>query len=938
MSALLLPPSLHTIPTETTDARWRVCLLGGVRLGDGQNETTHLPNRAVVALLALLALRPQRAYAREELIEMLWPGVARDTGRNRLRQVLHALRGLLAPADGTGTTAVIADRLSVRAAPGAFSCDALDFEAAARGGRDADALALYTGDLLPGFYDEWIDLERLRLAALFDRLDAGRAQRAPPASPQRLALGRAAARRIFPPAAAPGAAPGARSLPVYLTRFFGRDAESARLRQEVLDERLVTLLGLGGSGKTRLAVELAATLKASAGVPAAPFDIVAFVALVGCTTLADFTAALLASLRLTPQDEDAIDALATALDSSRVLLVLDNFEQLDRACAGAVAALLERVPGLHLLVTSRRVLGLDGEHVRAVSPLDLPATGTALCEAAMNPAVALFADRARAARADFRVSARNVDALVELTHLLEGLPLAIELAAARVRSIAPAEMAALLRTTRTTPVALELLARSGPRAGTDPRHASMLRAIEWSWRLLDAEQERVLLALTVFHGGFTARAAAAVCALAPQRAGIALDGLLAHSMLRSTDADGCTLRFSLFEPIREYAAARLDVQGAPALRARHRAWLVEWARTLPPTPVLAELRAEIANLRAALASAVDDGQPGQAIELMLALHRALVDEDLPLDALAVVERAVERCADPMLRSQGHTLLAPLLFAAGSGACALRHAEQGLSEAPPDPALRSVALYTMARVRWRATRDAQGLPVLLEEAFALAELAGGTEVQAEVLALRAFIAAACHADHAGAEALHASALALWEQRGNQHAIDRGRYNLACSAQYGGHNAQALARLAEVAASARRLHNWRRLAESLNVRGNALSGLRRWSEAVQTYRECIELAWERRAMHDLAYGLWNLPRALAHVRQPREALTIASFAARFWEMRFAALSAVDRHYLRLVRRLAGRCLDVAGADRCWAEGARLALPDAVALALQASRQAP
>jgi tetratricopeptide (TPR) repeat protein len=465
----------------------------------------------------------------------------------------------------------------------------------------------------------------------------------------------------------------------------------------------------------------------------------------------------------------------------------------------------------------------------------------------------------------------------------------------------------------------------------------MLHVVEWSWKLLRPAQAKLLADLTVFHGGFTVRAAGSVCGLTAVAAGIALDELLAHSLLYTSQTDGSGQRFSLFEPIREYAAGQIDDADAPTLRARHRAWFTAWGQGLPPTPPLAELRAEMPNLRAALASALADGVPEQAVQLALPLHRALEDIELPGEALALLESAVLGCADGALRSRGHSLLGPMLFSCGRGADALRHAELGLCDAPAEPALHAQALHALARVRWRTTRDAIGLPAVLDQALALAVATGEIEVQAGVHALRGFIATAQGGDPAGAEALHAHALALWEMRGNQHAIDSGRYNLAATAQSAGRNAEALERLTEIIDSARQLQDWRRLSQSLNVRGNALSALRRWGEAVATYRECIQLAWDGMAAQDLAYGLWNLPRALAHRRQPRAALQLAAFAAHFWETRFGVLGAADLHYLRLVRRLAALRIDAADSARLWAAGRRLSIADAVALALQASSEA-
>jgi len=220
--------------------------------------------------------------------------------------------------------------------------------------------------------------------------------------------------------------------------------------------------------------------------------------------------------------------------------------------------------------------------------------------------------------------------------------------------------------------------------------------------------------------------------------------------------------------------------------------------------------------------------------------------------------------------------------------------------------------------------------LIEEGRAFAQAAGDLELQAGLLALRAFVANA-QRDSVLGRALHAQALALWERLGNRHAINSGRYNLAVSAQLGGRQQEALERLAELEADARALHDWRRLSQSLNVRGNALMALRRWSEAADALRDCIRVSWEGLALHELAYGLWNLPRALAHIGRAEDAAALAAFVARFWEARFGALTAADRLDLRRVRRLARCRLDAGTLAAAAARGEALPLAAAVALAL-------
>ncbi len=897
-------------------------MLGGLRLSDAEQTLVRLPSRAATALLARLALAPERAHAREELIELLWPGVALDVGRNRLRQALSSLKSILEPAARAPAQAVLlADRAHIRVVRGTLVCDAALFEQHARAGRVEEARTLYRGELLPGFYDDWIDDERLRLAALRDRL---------PSQPEPRA-------RLPPEAteAGPVHAPAARvSLPHYLSRMFGADGQGASLRSLVLGKRLVTLIGPGGAGKTRLAVEVAhslrehATWPLPASDPFEPFDLLAFVPLLSCSTQTQVLDALVRALQLAPGMADPLASLGVALAGRRALLVLDNFEQLVGCAEGLVAQLLAESPDLHLVVTSRRALGLDGEHEFVVETLPLPAPGSDLASAAANPAVALFLECARAVRADFHLGPRNVATLVELVRSLEGMPLAIELAASRVRSIAPADMLERLRGPGTPH--LDLLQRSGARTATDSRHASMQRAIAWSVAQLDPHQSSLLAALTVFAGGFTAAAAAALTRGEGFDAPLLLDDLVAHSLvhrLGGTDE----WRFGIYQPIREFAAALPDPLQRRQRRAGLRAWARLWVRELPATPPLPALHAELPNLLAALSSAVEDSAPNEAVEMLLDLGRCLEDTGLPAEGLALAQQAVDACSDAVLRTRGHSFLGPLLYTAGLGEAALRHAELGLQSAAPPDIVRARALHALARVRWRSHRRADEVEPLLDEADGLAAQCQDGGLEASLLALRAFVTNIEHKDYVRAEQLHARALALWEEQGNQHAINSGRYNLAVCAQNAGRHAQCLQRLDAVIASAREHQDWRRLSQSLNVRGNAHCGLRQWQPAMAAYQECIRCAWDNMASFDLVFGLWNLPRALAHLGQAERAVRLMACAAAFWQARFGLMTGEDERDLVRIRRLARHQLTMERIAAVWTEGEQLALPQAVALAL-------
>lgn len=895
------PPLPDPAWRVSTTGPWSVCLLGQVSAQRGDAVHRRWPSRAVASLMASLALEPDRAHAREALIERLWPGVAPDVGRNRLRQALSTLRTLLEPAGSVADPVLIADRHTVRVAPGSLECDVRRFEQHAARGALEEALALYRGELMPGFYDDWVVAERARLEAIRERLATVR-PRAPP-----------------PGAGASAVFASTDELPHYLTRLFGRAAAIEALTDAVAAHRLVTLTGPGGIGKTRLAVEAGRRL-----VGRAPFDQVGFVPLVGCSTRAQLFDALLSRLRA-PGEGEPLDRLRTAVHGRSVLLVLDNFEQLVDAAGDALSELLARVPGLHLLVTSRRVLGLDGERQVELQSLELPGPDLDLDAAAGNPAVALFVDRARLARSDFHLGARNREALLALVRRLDGLPLALELAASRVRSIAPADMLEMLA--RAPAERGDLLARRGTRAGLDPRHASMQAVVAWSWSLLDADQRALLGALVPFDGGCSAAAAGAVAAV--EDPALQLHGLVEHSLIEvRAGASGAT-RYRPFEPVREFAATRSTAEQARALRGRHRDWMFAWARGLPLTPSLPEVRDEWDNVAAALGSAVADDDPTLAVELLVALRRVIEDLGLPDAALASATLAVQRCADPALAACGRTVLAPALLRAGRGAQALDEAQQAAAALAAGTPCRAQAQYALARMTWRVRRDPAAVLPLIDEAEACAA-PDDHALQAALAALRGFVEQAQQRDPDQVRALHERALALWRRTGNRYAALSGEYNLAVADQNRGCHAEALERLQPLIAEARALADWCRLSEARNVAGNALGGLRRWAEAAAEHRAAVEVAWAHGTAYELAYPLWNLPRALAHLGEPEAAVQLAAFAARFWTDRFGVLGARDQRDLRRVRRLACVQIGRPAVAAAWQAGEAMRVADALALA--------
>jgi predicted ATPase/DNA-binding SARP family transcriptional activator len=402
-------------------------------------------------------------------------------------------------------------------------------------------------------------------------------------------------------------------LPAPPTPLLGRETELT----EAVDllrsgnARLLTLTGPGGIGKTRLAIEVARAV-ASAGARGAVF--------VDLSPLSDsgLVAPTIANaLRLSTGGRSVEEALVEALAQEPPLLVLDNFEQLTDA-GPLLGSMLAASPEVELLVTSRAVLHLAGEHEFSVGPLALPARADGVEAACAAPAVALFVARAQAAKRDFELSAENVADVVALCGALDALPLAIELAAARVKILSPGEL--LVRFGKR----LEL-----PAAVTDApeRHRTLRAVIDSSYELLDDDERRLFARLAVFAGGWTLDAAEAVCSGGGEDVLPVLGSLADKSLVADTGAH--ERRFTMLQIVREYALERLVEAGEEdELRARHAGYFAGLAEQGEPElngpsqdVWAARLDLERDNFRAALAFTLESGDGLTALRLAGALRR-----------------------------------------------------------------------------------------------------------------------------------------------------------------------------------------------------------------------------------------------------------------------------------------------------------------------------
>ena len=404
----------------------------------------------------------------------------------------------------------------------------------------------------------------------------------------------------FPDLRTLDARPG--NLPRSLTSFVGREHELARLIDLVRDDSLVTLTGPGGTGKTRLALKAAEELRDSLS------DGAFFVDLSALRDPALVPLAITQALRLgVDPDGDALHAAKAYLRDREVLLLIDNFEQVVEA-ANVVEELLTAAARLRVLVTSRSPLGIYGEQELEVRPFDVPASDS-LERLSASPAVALFLNRARAVKPGFELSADQAIAVVGIIARLDGLPLAIELAASQVRVLAPAAILSRLE-------AHQPLMPATTR-GRPERQRTMWDAIDWSYELLDGPERRLFSRLAVFPGGFSLEAAATVAD--PGDLGIAiLDGIAAlvgKSLLHQIDADA-EPRFGMLELIRDYAGERLRTDfDADDTERRQAAFYVSFAEVAEPhltrieqASWLDRCELERANLRGAIDWAIGSGE------------------------------------------------------------------------------------------------------------------------------------------------------------------------------------------------------------------------------------------------------------------------------------------------------------------------------------------
>jgi predicted ATPase len=691
-----------------------------------------------------------------------------------------------------------------------------------------------------------------------------------------------------------GSEPSRLELPAAATAIVGREPEIAEISAllESGATRLLTITGPGGVGKTRLALEVADRLahRFSGGG--------AFVGLADVHEVSLVPPALCRALAIRIGEHEApVDTLLRAIAHRSVLLVLDNLEQVVEA-SDVVARLLAASPGSAAIATSRAPLRIAAEHEFRLGPLPVPPAGHVhVDDVAGIPSVALFVTRAQAVRRGFDLTVDNAAAVAALCSQLEGLPLALELAAARVRLLGPDELLARLESRLTL---------AADRRDAPARHATLGATLAWSYELLAPTEQRLFEQLSVFAGGFTLAAAERVCLedAAPVDAG--LEALVASSMVETVDAP--ELRLRMLETIREYGAQRLEGSDAAAeVRRRHLAYFLafaeegEQALTGPAQrESLAGLERERENLRAAFEFAVAEGDGERALRLACALRR-------------------------FLRLQGHLeegrrILDTALVVAPRGERALRAAAyNGLGTLAGEQGDFEAAHEALTKALELAPEDAS--PAL--NAAILANL-GNLALFAEDL-----VAARSHYERA---------LAIWRRLGDTRAASTALENLGCVALAENRLDDAAALLAEGEELARASRSEPNIAATLAARARLLVVRGELDEAEQLQRESLDLACALGEDHALADSLDALAGAAAARGELERAAVLAGAADATWS-RIGARRPPDQDAWR-ERALASMqaALTPAELAELYTVGAALARDAAVEYARQGSALAP
>ena len=644
---------------------WRVEMLGTFEAKARGSAISRFRTRRVAMLLAYLSLNTKRVHTRDEIAELLWPDADDATSRRNLRQALHSLRKVLEPPAFPVGSVLKVEQSLISLNQDAITTDIAEMESLIDSARLShqpetklaqlkEAIALYKGDLLPGFDELWVMNERfrmedlylstlklavnesirhqetddaiqyLRLAIAKEPLDEGlhktliqqylaanRPRRALEqyqelaqllqselscqpdreveqlASQARKELGRntiSPSPKTIPDAVSDQGNPQPKfnsraTIPIPVTRFFGRQKELASIQNLIQsgDTKLLTILGPAGTGKTRLSIEIAQLLTQRDWQ-------VWFIPLADIDNESQILDHILDTIKPNREQANQFDQIRAVLNQEGTLLILDNFEHILEKGVHVLQRLISKLPNVAILVTSRQSLNLEAEVQFYIEPLPIPAppisgvtlTREQLAELAEYPSIQMLVDRCQAIRPDVQITLQNAKHFVSICEKLEGIPLALEIAAGLSKSSIPSQIVKQLDN--------RLLALTSRRRDVAPRHQSLRAAVEYSFHTLSPNLRSLFTSLSVFKGGFSVESAFQICIAKPNLSSTAhshrhdldtcLNELLElqeRSLIQceQNERDDAPLRFRMLETFREFGEEQLTEEQFDKLQQNH---------------------------------------------------------------------------------------------------------------------------------------------------------------------------------------------------------------------------------------------------------------------------------------------------------------------------------------------------------------------------------